>query len=89
MFTDLPICGCLIGAPFAEHCHSPSLLGATASSAPPALIPVGAQDLDHLEGAVVEVEQAEIQTSCETRSLWGRQAHAFSVTAHLICRLVC
>lgn len=38
------------------------------------LIAVSAEDLDELERAVADIEQAAIQASCETRRLWGQQA---------------
>lgn len=52
------------------------------------LIAVSAQDPDDLERAVADVEQAAIQSSCETRRLWGQQAQAFSVAALPLCRTV-
>jgi ABC-2 type transport system ATP-binding protein len=45
------------------------------------LIAVSAHDPDELERAVVDIEQAAIQASCETRRLWGQQAQAFSAAA--------
>lgn len=50
------------------------------------LIAVSAQDLDELERAVADIEQAAIQASCETRRLWGQQAQAFSAAALPLCR---
>jgi ABC-2 type transport system ATP-binding protein len=50
------------------------------------LIAVSAQDPDELERAVVDIEQAAIQASCETRRLWGQQAQAFSAAALPLCR---
>jgi hypothetical protein len=52
------------------------------------LIAVSAQDLDDLERAVADIEQAAIQASCETRRLWGQQAQAFSAAALPLCRQV-
>ena len=50
------------------------------------LIAVSAQDIDELERAVADIEQAAIQASCETRRLWGQQAQAFSAAALPLCR---
>lgn len=50
------------------------------------LIAVSAQNLDELERAVADIEQAAIQASCETRRLWGQQAQAFSAAALPLCR---
>ncbi|GAB2496725.1 type VII secretion protein EccE [Promicromonospora xylanilytica] len=44
------------------------------------LITVSATDLDELEHDVAAVEQAAIQSGCETRRLWGQQAAAFSAS---------
>lgn len=52
------------------------------------LIAVSAQDIDELERAVADIEQAAIQASCETRRLWGQQAQAFSAAALPLCRQV-
>lgn len=52
------------------------------------LIAVSAQNLDDLERAVADIEQAAIQASCETRRLWGQQAQAFSAAALPMCRSV-
>ena len=51
------------------------------------LISISAQDLDELEQAVADIEQAAIQASCETRRLWGQQAQAFSAAALPLARL--
>lgn len=40
------------------------------------LVAVSAQDVDELERAVADIENAAIQASCETRRLWGQQAQA-------------
>ncbi|QAY63237.1 PrgI family protein [Xylanimonas allomyrinae] len=45
------------------------------------LITVSAADPADLEHAVAVVEQAAIQSSCETRRLWGQQAQAFVCAA--------
>ena len=52
------------------------------------LIAVSAPDLQELERAVAEMEQAAIQASCETRRLWGQQAQAFTAAALPLCRTV-
>ena len=52
------------------------------------LIAVSAPDLDELERAVADIEQAAIQASCETRRLWGQQAQSFSAAALPLCRTV-
>ncbi len=52
------------------------------------LIAVSAPDLDELERAVADIEQAAIQASCETRRLWGQQAQALSAAALPLCRYV-
>src|SRR3954470_14516052 len=52
------------------------------------LIAISAPDLQELERAVAEIEQAAIQASCETRRLWGQQAQAFSAAALPLCRPV-
>src|SRR4051795_9621163 len=49
------------------------------------LIAVSAPDLQELERAVAEIEQAAIQASCETRRLWGQQAQAFAAAALPLC----
>jgi len=45
------------------------------------LVAVSASDAEELERGVAAVEQAAIQSSCETRRLWGQQAQAFSASA--------
>jgi hypothetical protein len=50
------------------------------------LIAISAPDPDELERAVCAIEQAAIQASCETRRLWGQQAHAFATAALPLCR---
>jgi len=52
------------------------------------LITISAPDLNELERAVADVEQAAIQASCETRRLWGQQARAFCSAALPLCRQV-
>jgi len=52
------------------------------------LIAVSATDLDALERAVADIEQAAIQASCETRRLWGQQAQAFAAAALPLARIV-
>ncbi|MFT4264099.1 MAG: PrgI family protein [Nocardioides sp.] len=52
------------------------------------LIAVSAEDLEELERAVADIEQAAIQASCETRRLWGQQAQSFSAAALPLCRQV-
>ncbi|GGD24382.1 SCO6880 family protein [Nocardioides daphniae] len=47
---------------------------------------VSATDPEELERAVADIEQAAIQTSCETRRLWGQQAQAFTAAALPLCR---
>lgn len=49
-------------------------------------VTVSAPDVDELERAVAAVEQAAIQSSCETRRLWGQQAKAFCAAALPLCR---
>lgn len=50
------------------------------------LIAVSAGDLDKLERAIADIEQAAIQASCETRRLWGQQAQAFATAALPLAR---
>ncbi|MEU2200589.1 SCO6880 family protein [Isoptericola sp. NPDC019482] len=45
------------------------------------LITVTASSMMELERAVSTIEQAAIQSSCETRRLWGQQTAAFSAAA--------
>lgn len=49
-------------------------------------VAVSASDPDELERAVAAIEQAAIQTSCETRRLWGQQAQGFAVAALPLAR---
>lgn len=51
------------------------------------LIAVTAQDVDELERAVADMEQAAIQSSCEARRLWGQQAQAFTAAPLPLCRM--
>ena len=50
------------------------------------LIAVSAPDPVELERAVAAIEQAAVQACCETRRLWGQQAHAFAAAALPLCR---
>lgn len=50
------------------------------------LISVSAPSPEALEEALEEIEQAAIQSSCETRRLCGQQAQAFAVAALPLCR---
>ena len=52
------------------------------------LISVSADTLPELEAAVAAIEQAAIQSSCETRKLVGQQATAFTAAALPLCRRV-
>ncbi|MDJ0336636.1 SCO6880 family protein [Cryobacterium sp. PH31-O1] len=52
------------------------------------LICVTAPTVDELEAAVASIEQAAIQSSCETRRLVGQQAQAFTAAALPLCRSV-
>jgi hypothetical protein len=52
------------------------------------VLAVSAQDPYELERAIADIEQAAIQTSCETRRLWGQQAQAFSAAALPLCRTI-
>ncbi|WP_454857648.1 SCO6880 family protein [Promicromonospora soli] len=45
------------------------------------LITVSATDAEALEHDVASVEQAAIQAGCETRRLWGQQAHGFAAAS--------
>ena len=44
-------------------------------------VAVSASDPEELERGVAAIEQAAIQSSCETRRLWGQQAQAFAAAA--------
>jgi hypothetical protein len=52
------------------------------------LIAISAPTQDQLDTAVAAIEQAAIQSSCETRRLVGQQAQAFTVAALPLCRTV-
>jgi hypothetical protein len=52
------------------------------------LITISADDEDKLSAAQAAVEQAAIQASCETRTLVGQQAQAFTAAALPLCREV-
>lgn len=52
------------------------------------LIAVSAPTVQELEGAVAAIAQAAIQASCETRTLVGQQARAFTAAALPLCRRV-
>ena len=52
------------------------------------LICVTAPTVDELDAAVSAIEQAAIQSSCETRRLLGQQAQAFTAAALPLCRRV-
>lgn len=50
------------------------------------LLSVSAPTVEELEAAVAQIEQAAIQSSCETRKLVGQQAQAFTAAALPLCR---
>jgi hypothetical protein len=52
------------------------------------LVAVSADNPDELERAVAATEQAAIQSSCETRRLWGQQPRAFAAAALPLGRTV-
>ena len=52
------------------------------------LVSVSAETVDELDAAVSAIEQAAIQSSCETRRLVGQQAVAFTAAALPLCRRV-
>ncbi|MGO4680251.1 SCO6880 family protein [Microbacterium sp. 2MCAF23] len=52
------------------------------------LISVSAPTIGELDAAVAQIEQAAIQTSCETRRLVGQQAQAFTAAALPLCRTI-
>jgi hypothetical protein len=52
------------------------------------LISVSAKTEDDLQAAVAAIEQAAVQASCETRTLVGQQAQAFTAAALPLCREV-
>ncbi|QAY68779.1 SCO6880 family protein [Xylanimonas protaetiae] len=49
------------------------------------LVTVSAPSLDDLERSVAVIEQAAVQSYCETRRLWGQQAQVFTVAALPLC----
>ena len=51
------------------------------------LITISAPDDHELEKAIATVEQAAIQSCCETRRLWGQQARSFATALPLSRRL--
>lgn len=52
------------------------------------LISVSATTAEKPDSAVAAIEQAAIQTSCETRLLVGQQAAGFTAAALPLCRRV-
>lgn len=50
------------------------------------LISVSAPSVEELDSAIAQIEQAAIQSSCETRRLVGQQAQAFTAAALPLCR---
>lgn len=50
------------------------------------LVAVSAPTLDELERSIATIEQAAVQSSCETRRLWGQQAQAFTAAALPLAR---
>lgn len=50
------------------------------------LVSVSAPTPGELDAAVAQIEQAAIQSSCETRKLVGQQAQAFTAAALPLCR---
>lgn len=52
------------------------------------LISTSAPTIGELDAAVAQIEQAAIQTSCETRRLVGQQAQAFTAAALPLCRTI-
>jgi len=51
------------------------------------LVTASASDAAEIERAVAVIEQAAIQSSCETRQLWGQQTQAFTSAAVPPCRV--
>jgi len=49
---------------------------------------VSANTPEDLQAALAAIEQAAIQASCETRTLVGQQAQAFTTAALPLCREV-
>jgi hypothetical protein len=52
------------------------------------LISVSAKTEDDLQAALAAIEQAAVQANCETRTLVGQQAQAFTAAALPLCREV-
>ncbi|KKI16416.1 MULTISPECIES: SCO6880 family protein [unclassified Leucobacter] len=52
------------------------------------LVSVSAPTPGELDAAVAQIEQAAIQSSCETRRLVGQQAQAFTAAALPLCRSI-
>jgi hypothetical protein len=52
------------------------------------LVCVTAPTVDELDAAVATIEQAALQSTCETRRLVGQQAQAFTAAALPLCRSV-
>lgn len=52
------------------------------------LVSVSAPTPGELDAAVAQIEQAAIQSSCETRRLVGQQAQAFTAAALPLCRTI-
>lgn len=52
------------------------------------LISVSAPTVAELDAAIAAIEQAAVQSSCETRRLVGQQAQAFTAAALPLCRRV-
>ena len=52
------------------------------------LVSVSAPTISELDAAVAQIEQAAIQSSCETRKLVGQQAQAFTAAALPLCRTI-
>jgi hypothetical protein len=52
------------------------------------LVAVSADTPDGLQAALAAIEQAAVQASCETRTLVGQQAQAFTAAALPLCRAV-
>ena len=52
------------------------------------LLGVSAKTEEELQSALAAIEQAAVQASCETRTLVGQQAQAFTAAALPLCRAV-
>jgi hypothetical protein len=52
------------------------------------LVSISAPTPGELDAAVAQIEQAAIQSSCETRRLVGQQAQAFTAAALPLCRTI-